>query len=95
MRSSLLVVCTTVVVIVLVSHGEASEDAKRLYDDLLGDKGGYNKLIRPVGNTTDRLVVKIGLRLSQIIDVVSAAFAQFMCVTFSISTIFPHAKLHQ
>ena len=48
----------------------ASPDAKRLYDDLL-KKSGYNKLIRPVGNTTDTLTVKLGLRLTQIIDVVS------------------------
>jgi len=44
-------------------------DAKRLYDDKLRDSG-YNKLIRPVGNTSDTLTVRIGLRLTQIIDVV-------------------------
>ena len=43
-------------------------DAKRLYDDLLSN---YNRLIRPVSNNTDRLLVKLGLRLSKIIDVVS------------------------
>ena len=48
----------------------ASPDAKRLYDDLLR-KSGYNKLIRPVSNTSNTLVVKLGLRLTQIIDVVS------------------------
>uniref|UniRef100_A0A6P7FL33 Acetylcholine receptor subunit alpha-like 1 isoform X3 n=1 Tax=Diabrotica virgifera virgifera TaxID=50390 RepID=A0A6P7FL33_DIAVI len=41
-------------------------DAKRLYDDLLSN---YNRLIRPVGNNSDRLTVKMGLRLSQLIDV--------------------------
>jgi len=45
-------------------------DAKRLYDDKL-QFSGYNKLIRPVGNTSDKLTVRIGLRLTQIIDVVS------------------------
>ena len=45
-------------------------DANRLYDDKL-KKNGYNKLIRPVGNTSDTLTVRIGLRLTQIIDVVS------------------------
>ncbi|XP_067124190.1 acetylcholine receptor subunit alpha-like 1 [Centruroides vittatus] len=44
----------------------ASSDAKRLYDDLIN---GYNSLIRPVGNTSDRLTVKLGLKLSQLIDV--------------------------
>jgi len=47
-----------------------SPDSKRLYDDLL-KKSGYNRLIRPVGNTSDTLMVKIGLRLTQIIDIVS------------------------
>ena len=50
----------------------ASPDAKRLYDDLLR-KSGYSKLIRPVGNNTDVLLVHLGLRLTQIIDVVSSS----------------------
>ena len=48
----------------------ANPDARRLYDDLLR-KSGYNKLIRPVSNSSDLLTVKLGLRLSQLIDVVS------------------------
>ena len=44
-------------------------DAKRLYDDLLSN---YNKLVRPVVNTTDVLKVCIKLKLSQLIDVVSS-----------------------
>ncbi|XP_066584851.1 acetylcholine receptor subunit alpha-like 1 [Prorops nasuta] len=44
----------------------ANQEAKRLYDDLLSN---YNRLIRPVGNNSDRLTVKMGLRLSQLIDV--------------------------
>lgn len=43
-------------------------DAERLYDDLIN---GYNSLIRPVANNSDRLTVKMGLKLSQLIDVVS------------------------
>ena len=46
-------------------------DAKRLYDDLLSN---YNKLVRPVQNTTDPLTVRIKLKLSQLIDVVSLIF---------------------
>lgn len=42
-------------------------DAKRLYDDLLSS---YNKLVRPVVNTSDVLRVSIKLKLSQLIDVV-------------------------
>ncbi|XP_022909410.2 acetylcholine receptor subunit alpha-like isoform X2 [Onthophagus taurus] len=41
-------------------------DAKRLYDDLLSN---YNKLVRPVVNTSDVLRVCIKLKLSQLIDV--------------------------
>ncbi|KAI1301176.1 Acetylcholine receptor subunit alpha-like 1 [Halotydeus destructor] len=41
-------------------------DAKRLYDDLMS---GYNRLIRPVGNSSDKLTVKMSLKLSQLIDV--------------------------
>ena len=51
----------------------ANPDAKRLYDDLLGrDFNGrlrYNKLIRPVGNNSDKLTVEMSLRLSQLLDV--------------------------
>lgn len=43
-------------------------DAKRLYDDLLST---YNRLIRPVSNNTQTVLVKLGLRLSQLIDLVS------------------------
>jgi len=47
----------------------ANPDAKRLYDDLLST---YNRLIRPVSNNTNTVLVKLGLRLSQLIDLVSA-----------------------
>ncbi|TRY69459.1 hypothetical protein TCAL_10190 [Tigriopus californicus] len=53
------------------THGRSllnagNPDAKRLYDDLLSN---YNKLVRPVVNTTDPLTVRIKLKLSQLIDV--------------------------
>lgn len=44
-----------------------NDDAKRLYYDLL--KRSYNKLIRPVTNSSDKLIVKMGIRLSQLIDI--------------------------
>nr|CAD7590990.1 unnamed protein product [Timema genevievae] len=44
---------------------KGNPDAKRLYDDLLSN---YNRLIRPVSNNTDTVLVKLGLRLSQLID---------------------------
>lgn len=51
----------------------ANPDAKRLYDDLLSN---YNRLIRPVSNNTDTVLVKLGLRLSQLIDLVSTLYAR-------------------
>ncbi|KOX71211.1 Acetylcholine receptor subunit alpha-like 1 [Melipona quadrifasciata] len=53
----------------------ANPEAKRLYDDLLSN---YNRLIRPVGNNSDRLTVKMGLRLSQLIDVFLVQQLEFM-----------------
>ena len=47
---------------------QANPDAKRLYDEILS---GYNKLVRPVKNVTDPVTVKVKLKLSQLIDVVS------------------------
>jgi hypothetical protein len=52
----------------------SSFDAKRLYDDLLT---GYNRLIRPVGNNTEKLTVYMGLKLTQILDVVVSLKFQF------------------
>lgn len=43
----------------------ANPDSKRLYDDLLSN---YNRLIRPVVNHTETVTVKLGLRLSQLVD---------------------------
>lgn len=64
------VLLTAVFIALQFATGLANPDSKRLYDDLLSN---YNRLIRPVGNNSDRLTVKMGLRLSQLIDVVSTA----------------------
>lgn len=56
------------VFLLLCSLTVANPDAKRLYDDLLSN---YNRLIRPVSNNTETILVKLGLRLSQLIDLVS------------------------
>lgn len=45
-------------------------DAKRLYENLL-EQSNYQKVIRPVSNVSDKLTVRVGLRLTQLIDVVS------------------------
>lgn len=47
----------------------ANADANRLYEDLMMS---YNRFVRPVQNDSDLLVVKLGLKLSQLIDVVSS-----------------------
>ncbi|WAQ98332.1 ACH1-like protein [Mya arenaria] len=53
----------------LFGYSDGNDDAKRLYHDLL-IQNKYNKLIRPIGNNTNKpLMVRMGIRLSQIIDV--------------------------
>ncbi|XP_059486824.1 acetylcholine receptor subunit alpha-like isoform X2 [Neocloeon triangulifer] len=59
-------VIAVLVAAVAVWPTAANPDAKRLYDDLLSN---YNKLVRPVVNTSDVLRVCIKLKLSQLIDV--------------------------
>ena len=68
-----------------IAMSGANHDAKRLYDDLLR-KRNYNKLIRPVGNSTATLTVKLGLKLTQLIDVVSPTF--FICLFLCINVCF-------
>jgi hypothetical protein len=67
-RGSLCVTVLFTLLGFLVTSSQANPDAKRLYDDLLSN---YNRLIRPVSNNTDTVLVKLGLRLSQLIDLVS------------------------
>ncbi|XP_076763345.1 nicotinic acetylcholine receptor alpha2 isoform X1 [Xylocopa sonorina] len=55
----------TIILIISARICYSNPDAKRLYDDLLSN---YNRLIRPVSNNNDTVVVKLGLRLSQLID---------------------------
>jgi len=55
-----------VIVCIVFKGCNGNPHAKRLYDDLLSN---YNRLIRPVNNDSDTLTVKLGLKLSQLIDV--------------------------
>ena len=66
--SVIRLVIACLVVIMLMSLVEANPDAKRLYDDLLSN---YNRLIRPVANNTDMIIVRMGYKLSQLVDLVS------------------------
>jgi nicotinic acetylcholine receptor, invertebrate len=54
---------------VFVQLADCNEDAKRLLDDLLVN---YNSVIRPVLNPEDIISLSIGLKLSQIADIVIA-----------------------
>ena len=66
--------CLTSLLLILLSYSggpvpvRCNPDAKRLHDEILS---GYNKLVRPVRNVTDPVTVKVKLKLSQLIDVVS------------------------
>lgn len=50
------------------AQSASNSDANRLYEDLMMS---YNRFVRPVQNDSDTLMVKLGLKLSQLIDVVS------------------------
>ncbi|CAH1797208.1 unnamed protein product [Owenia fusiformis] len=52
----------------LLHSGLGSEDEIRLVEDLF-KKQGYNPLIRPVKNLSDNVTVKLGLAISQVINV--------------------------
>lgn len=90
----------TILVIVLTYFAyfapqtSANPDAKRLYDDLLSN---YNRLIRPVSNNTDTILVKLGLRLSQLIELVSKTHSQQISFILKTANEFPtikHFHLH-
>jgi len=45
----------------------ANKHASKLFLDLLSS---YNKLVRPVQNSTERVTVQVKLKLSQLLDIV-------------------------
>ena len=61
---------SAVIFTLILPYTTPNHDAKRLYDDLLR-KNNYNKLIRPVANSSDKLTVRLLLKFSQLVDVVS------------------------
>ncbi len=66
--SALLIVSIGVLLRGPIGVSGGNPDAKRLYDDLLSN---YNKLVRPVVNVSEAVTVRLKLKLSQLIDVVS------------------------
>ncbi|XP_044765704.1 acetylcholine receptor subunit beta-like 1 [Coccinella septempunctata] len=65
-RSWLVRHLTLVIISSLIVIGEGSEDEERLVRDLFR---GYNKLIRPVQNMTEKVDVRFGLAFVQLINV--------------------------
>ena len=63
--ASLVILCR--LCLCFTSTSATLEDEKRLRNDL---SLGYNRLVRPVEKNTDQLIVKFGIRLIQILDVV-------------------------
>lgn len=51
------------------STKDITQNSNQLFEDLLAS---YNKLVRPVENDSDTLVVYFKLKLSQLLDVVSS-----------------------
>lgn len=68
-----------------------SEDEERLVRDLFR---GYNKLIRPVQNMTQKVDVRFGLAFVQLINVVSAKLRrkQFSTLIFPFSFVLQRTK---
>ncbi len=52
----------------LVLNTDANLDEKQLQEDIIK---GYNRLVRPVERNSDQLVVRFGIRLVSILDVVT------------------------
>ena len=70
--TQIIIVCliSTLMIMILmlnVQVDSGNPDAKRLYDDLMSN---YNRLIRPVKDHGDKVTVKLGVRLTQIIEIV-------------------------
>lgn len=63
---SFLIIIYLSILIIPIPFIEGTKDASRLFEDLLSD---YNKLVRPVDNTNDTVVVNFKLKLSQLLDV--------------------------
>ena len=62
----------SVTIFICLRGTAGNEDAKRLHNHLMDN---YNRLVRPVSNSSERLTVKLGLKLSQLIGVVRSLCA--------------------
>jgi hypothetical protein len=60
----------------LILLSKADNDAKRLLDHLLNN---YDKVARPVLEANERIDLYLGIKLSQIADIVRNVFYSFVC----------------
>ena len=58
----------------LLVCADGNPDAKRLYDDLI--MKGYNRNVRPTTSNNDSTIITFGVRLAQIVRVVSSKTIQ-------------------
>jgi len=63
-----VVYCVVFSSFLLVLNTDANLDEKQLQEDIIK---GYNRLVRPVERNSDQLVVRFGIRLVSILDVVT------------------------
>ncbi len=62
--------CICVSLCLHILNTDANLDEKQLQEDIIQ---GYNRLVRPVERNSDQLVVRFGIRLVSILDVVNIA----------------------
>jgi len=69
---------------------ECNEDARRLLDDKFGKAPNerYNSIARPVLDPKDKIELSIGLKLSQIADIVGFKHSYFPLEVYLISRLF-------
>lgn len=68
-----IILVSFIILACCISRNHGNIHSKRLYDHLLLGRN-YNKLIRPVNASEDKVIVKIGLKLTQLIDLVRSLF---------------------
>lgn len=68
LRASYLIIIFFYLGVSMAHLTRSNDHAKRLYNNLMSN---YQRMIRPVKNSSDILTIKLGLKLSQLIGIVS------------------------
>ena len=63
-----------------IGFAAADTDANRLYEELMNS---YNRIVRPIQNESQPVVVRLGLKLTQLMDVVSLAVLFVVCCSIA------------